>query len=115
MIRRPPRSTLFPYTTLFRSGQLVALVQPRKIDSSWLRLGSVVDIRAKTVTSHAESPSFELPTFFARVASEIPPIPPIMRRNLHGHSNRTASGTAGDHARLQPALTPVRSCVGHKL
>src|SRR3712207_8162649 len=24
MIRRPPRSTLFPYTTLFRSGQVVA-------------------------------------------------------------------------------------------
>src|SRR3712207_7352362 len=24
MIRRPPRSTLFPYTTLFRSRQLVA-------------------------------------------------------------------------------------------
>src|SRR5207249_8583245 len=27
MIRRPPRSTLFPYTTLFRSGPLAA-VQP---------------------------------------------------------------------------------------
>src|SRR2546427_9049117 len=25
MIRRPPRSTLFPYTTLFRSGLLLAL------------------------------------------------------------------------------------------
>src|SRR5260370_14460307 len=25
MIRRPPRSTLFPYTTLFRSPQLIAL------------------------------------------------------------------------------------------
>src|SRR2546430_11822558 len=25
MIRRPPRSTLFPYTTLFRSGELVVL------------------------------------------------------------------------------------------
>src|SRR5258708_29414395 len=25
MIRRPPRSTLFPYTTLFRSGQVVTL------------------------------------------------------------------------------------------
>src|SRR3712207_7165597 len=25
MIRRPPRSTLFPYTTLFRSGERVAL------------------------------------------------------------------------------------------
>src|SRR5690242_20877639 len=28
MIRRPPRSTLFPYTTLFRS-----LCQPRTVDS----------------------------------------------------------------------------------
>src|SRR3712207_7723531 len=27
MIRRPPRSTLFPYTTLFRSG-LVGLLRP---------------------------------------------------------------------------------------
>src|SRR3712207_7753304 len=26
MIRRPPRSTLFPYTTLFRSGGIVAVV-----------------------------------------------------------------------------------------
>src|SRR2546426_5257954 len=26
MIRRPPRSTLFPYTTLFRSGCIFALV-----------------------------------------------------------------------------------------
>src|SRR2546422_4885854 len=26
MIRRPPRSTLFPYTTLFRSDRLVRLV-----------------------------------------------------------------------------------------
>jgi len=25
MIRRPPRSTLFPYTTLFRSGTLVSM------------------------------------------------------------------------------------------
>src|SRR3712207_7031955 len=27
MIRRPPRSTLFPYTTLFRSDEELALVQ----------------------------------------------------------------------------------------
>src|SRR3712207_7037287 len=26
MIRRPPRSTLFPYTTLFRSGETAAIV-----------------------------------------------------------------------------------------
>src|SRR5436189_1597369 len=29
MIRRPPRSTLFPYTTLFRSGQKAASKQFR--------------------------------------------------------------------------------------
>src|SRR3712207_9265598 len=29
MIRRPPRSTLFPYTTLFRSPELVAGLQHR--------------------------------------------------------------------------------------
>src|SRR5690242_21106677 len=29
MIRRPPRSTLFPYTTLFRSGRVLAALQRR--------------------------------------------------------------------------------------
>src|SRR2546426_5748684 len=29
MIRRPPRSTLFPYTTLFRSGRAVAEIKAR--------------------------------------------------------------------------------------
>src|SRR2546430_8155826 len=28
MIRRPPRSTLFPYTTLFRSKEVADLIEP---------------------------------------------------------------------------------------
>src|SRR5260221_2322136 len=32
MIRRPPRSTLFPYTTLFRSGVLGIWVSDRPVD-----------------------------------------------------------------------------------
>src|SRR2546427_6016553 len=32
MIRRPPRSTLFPYTTLFRSALVVADVAGRRAD-----------------------------------------------------------------------------------
>src|SRR5689334_24055930 len=28
MIRRPPRSTLFPYTTLFRSARLIRTLRP---------------------------------------------------------------------------------------
>src|SRR2546421_2416410 len=31
MIRRPPRSTLFPYTTLFRSNTLAALFPDREV------------------------------------------------------------------------------------
>src|SRR5256885_5281897 len=31
MIRRPPRSTLFPYTTLFRSLRGRRVVQPRQV------------------------------------------------------------------------------------
>src|SRR2546426_11372801 len=31
MIRRPPRSTLFPYTTLFRSGGVIATLIERRI------------------------------------------------------------------------------------
>src|SRR3712207_9583485 len=29
MIRRPPRSTLFPYTPLFRSGQIATILRKR--------------------------------------------------------------------------------------
>src|SRR3712207_7590738 len=32
MIRRPPRSTLFPYTPLFRSGQALLQLGPFSID-----------------------------------------------------------------------------------
>src|SRR2546425_13274904 len=43
MIRRPPRSTLFPYTTLFRS---VDLCENTEIDSLWLseRLSSPLPV-----------------------------------------------------------------------
>src|SRR2546421_7775351 len=37
MIRRPPRSTLFPYTTLFRSGRVRALVLGSSVGA--LRVG----------------------------------------------------------------------------
>src|SRR3712207_7152665 len=43
MIRRPPRSTLFPYTTLFRSRSTKHPLQPREVPwdvcppMSWIR------------------------------------------------------------------------------
>src|SRR3712207_1089230 len=46
MIRRPPRSTLFPYTTLFRSRQIrslganLALITPGNVTQGGARLGA---------------------------------------------------------------------------
>src|SRR2546426_7156951 len=37
MIRRPPRSTLFPYTTLFRSGEMPGRWRPHREQSIWWR------------------------------------------------------------------------------
>src|SRR5205823_13788229 len=37
MIRRPPRSTLFPYTTLFRSEVVVVVVEARRLELRGLR------------------------------------------------------------------------------
>src|SRR3712207_8527491 len=49
MIRRPPRSTLFPYTTLFRSGR-PALGKDRRVEARGkcerLRVGDAGEITA---------------------------------------------------------------------
>src|SRR2546422_9952660 len=44
MIRRPPRSTLFPYTTLFRSVQLVVVAEEAELARS--AIGDLVDVPA---------------------------------------------------------------------
>src|SRR5436309_13909726 len=52
MIRRPPRSTLFPYTTLFRSGRLASVASGRR-DSAGSR--EVGHVRGTMVIFPAES------------------------------------------------------------
>src|SRR3712207_7027617 len=42
MIRRPPRSTLFPYTTLFRSSASVGAVAMYAMPDFWLALLLVI-------------------------------------------------------------------------
>src|SRR5258708_29155532 len=63
MIRRPPRSTLFPYTTLFRSligsrGGVVKMIEPKRVvieeyDALWL---NHFDYRSEEHTSELQSP-----------------------------------------------------------
>src|SRR2546430_13510086 len=58
MIRRPPRSTLFPYTTLFRSG-----ADPRKV-----RRG---DLHARLGLDHRSSRHCRLPARSEEHTSEL--------------------------------------------
>src|SRR5258705_3231745 len=55
MIRRPPRSTLFPYTTLFRSPRTMRGVTRGSIISSWnMSTGTIWD-RSEEHTSELQS------------------------------------------------------------
>src|SRR5260221_3825836 len=50
MIRRPPRSTLFPYTTLFRSPQPgLAFVLGTIIGKDWIREVTLQQLRAPSL------------------------------------------------------------------
>src|SRR5437762_7210380 len=59
MVRRPPRSTLFPYTTLFRSADLAPwpetgrrTAQRRRVRPAWCRR------RSEEHTSELQSPMY---------------------------------------------------------
>src|SRR2546426_1834540 len=55
MIRRPPRSTLFPYTTLFRSHDLIPF--PMKFAPLYTsRNGTELWLRSEEHTSELQSP-----------------------------------------------------------
>src|ERR1022692_405460 len=51
MIRRPPRSTLFPYTTLFRSNRRIVALRPNP-DGTW----ETSQDRSEEHTSELQSP-----------------------------------------------------------
>src|SRR5258708_40343671 len=59
MIRRPPRSTLFPYTTLFRSQHVPAWVTPA-------RAGSLKPASAEERASARKALPYHLPLFVLR-------------------------------------------------
>src|SRR5258706_10696496 len=56
MIRRPPRSTLFPYTTLFRSNRKAAMADAglTSVDA-WIGTGGLAVARSEEHTSELQS------------------------------------------------------------
>src|SRR2546425_9686124 len=88
MIRRPPRSTLFPYTTLFRSARVpprrvtpLALRQPRRVEPA--STGGTREIcgRSEEHTSELQSLAYLVCRLLlekknARRRAKPPPSPP---------------------------------------
>src|SRR5256885_9318335 len=56
MIRRPPRSTLFPYTTLFRSRLALTTLAPVLQDCDEVLTGVAKGWRSEEHTSELQSP-----------------------------------------------------------
>src|SRR5256885_12835043 len=62
MIRRPPRSTLFPYTTLFRSVPVAPVIRPCRLASAGSSRHSVAEWRADR-KERREHPRTSAPLF----------------------------------------------------
>src|SRR2546425_5831362 len=55
MIRRPPRSTLFPYTTLFRSRKAASVIRERKFELAAIMALEVGKSRLESMGDAEES------------------------------------------------------------
>src|SRR3989338_2300700 len=113
MIRRPPRSPLFPYTTLFRSGLDVELCEGDLGDTASLAravagVGKLLDRKSTRLNSSHSSISYAVLFFNDPAPPEISPLPlhdalPIWprRRALRGRPGRYGLARAGGRRRRQ--------------
>src|SRR3712207_7145787 len=67
MIRRPPRSTLFPYTTLFRSYQEIFNTELEAFGGVWKEHNPLTSTVAKKWKTYPQTLSFTLPALGASI------------------------------------------------
>src|SRR3712207_6999008 len=84
MIRRPPRSTLFPYTTLFRSCSIVLAVIG--LDGEAIIIGRLVTVFLTTALSVALT-GLVLPRWDGRAAREVLGVDRKSTRLNSSHAN----------------------------
>src|SRR5256885_13253889 len=81
MIRRPPRSTLFPYTTLFRSPPSGGLVRSTAHFDLWIPYVEITDVTGES----------------ARLKKEIEGLTKAIQSKEKQLSNETFRGRAPEH------------------
>src|SRR3989442_7791959 len=97
MIRRPPRSTLFPYTTLFRSaivdfGGLECVSELRAVAT-----GSFDDLRPLTIRSLPDRKSTRLNSSHVRISYAVFC---LKKKNQDCYTRRRYRCTRVEHSRL---------------
>src|SRR2546429_6405129 len=100
MIRRPPRSTLFPYTTLFRSGQGD---HDELVDRAGEQRAELANPRSEEHTSELQSRLH----LVCRLLLE-------KKKPKQSNSNHPPTLLAIDrsHASVEPAAEPLHACEG---
>src|SRR3712207_7647066 len=90
MIRRPPRSTLFPYPTLFRSPIL----------------GGVLNVQAERTTVSEEGAGASAPEAPTNVRVDPPPAEPVSTGNdaLRAGGDRKSTRLNSSHANISYAV-----------
>src|SRR5256885_6818378 len=99
MIRRPPRSTLFPYTTLFRSRRRGGH-RTEQHDRARPGVVGLLVARSEEHTSELQSPC----NLVCRLLLE-------KKKNMHGHAVRETETARRHTVILTCARTPIK--VGH--
>src|ERR1035441_4869172 len=118
MIRRPPRSTLFPYTTLFRSdatlrGRLLPGVLLRPEEEDLLLLG-VPDLGDVDRPANGITPNEEAVHALGRivvVVEEVLGVEHLMPLVGICHAVELPAAALGDNGNLAPRCATVLGCV----
>src|SRR6266487_6913415 len=109
MIRRPPRSTLFPYTTLFRSRCRRHADLPASIQGQLHKRANVAG-GASTADDDVEGPLLPHATYATRSASArsrilaLDPIGVALRRSYMRSTRETCRGESYRRANLSPSM-----------
>src|SRR5690554_7390191 len=94
MIRRPPRSTLFPYTTLFRSanagglGMITALTQPNP-EALAAEIRRCREMRSEEHTSELQSRPHLVCRLLLEKKKPLTPSPSLRGNAGNGHTFRS--------------------------
>src|SRR5258708_18560049 len=96
MIRRPPRSTLFPYTTLFRSQERTSPPSPRWCTR--IRFGP--HLRSEEHTSELQSPDHLVCRLLLENKNRVPPnhrrrMGSALRESARARASRRGQNRAG--------------------